>query len=147
MIEIKNLKKEYPDVTPLKDVSVTINDGDVISGKKTLCIRLGNKKRALNGIFVLYGTGYLMCIVLTIYTGNLYFSIPLITFPFVPALYKSVKEYYDGVIVNIKWWNYPLDNWEKIKTEGTESFYLRLYLARNLMVWFSILMIAAVLAR
>jgi polar amino acid transport system ATP-binding protein len=31
MIEIKNLKKEYKDVTPLKDVTVTINDGDVIS--------------------------------------------------------------------------------------------------------------------
>ncbi|MCR5303391.1 MAG: amino acid ABC transporter ATP-binding protein [Lachnospiraceae bacterium] len=49
MIEIKNLKKEFRDVTPLKDVSVTINDGDVISvigpsgtGKSTLirCINL-----------------------------------------------------------------------------------------------------------
>ena len=49
MIEIKNLRKEYPGVTPLKDVSVTINDGDVISiigpsgaGKSTLirCINL-----------------------------------------------------------------------------------------------------------
>ena len=49
MIEIKNLRKEYDIVTPLKDVSVTINDGDVISvigpsgtGKSTLlrCINL-----------------------------------------------------------------------------------------------------------
>ena len=49
MIEIKNLKKEYPNVTPLKGVSVKINDGDVISvigpsgtGKSTLirCINL-----------------------------------------------------------------------------------------------------------
>ncbi len=43
MIRIEHLKKEYPNVTPLKDVSVTINDGDVISvigpsgtGKSTL---------------------------------------------------------------------------------------------------------------
>jgi len=52
MIEIKNLKKEYKIVTPLKDVSVTINDGDVISvigpsgaGKSTLirCINLLEK--------------------------------------------------------------------------------------------------------
>ena len=52
MIEIKNLRKEYPDVTPLKDVSVTIHDGDVISvigpsgtGKSTLlrCINLLEK--------------------------------------------------------------------------------------------------------
>ena len=52
MIEIRNLKKEYKIVTPLKDVSVKIGDGDVISvigpsgtGKSTLirCINLLEK--------------------------------------------------------------------------------------------------------
>ena len=52
MIEIQNLKKEYKIVTPLKDVSIKINDGDVISvigpsgtGKSTLirCINLLEK--------------------------------------------------------------------------------------------------------
>ena len=43
MIKIEHLKKEYPNVTPLKDVSAEIHDGDVISvigpsgtGKSTL---------------------------------------------------------------------------------------------------------------
>ena len=43
MLEIKHLRKEYPNAVPLKDVSVTINKGDVISiigpsgtGKSTL---------------------------------------------------------------------------------------------------------------
>lgn len=43
MIAVKNLRKEYPNITPLKDVTVTINGGDVISiigpsgtGKSTL---------------------------------------------------------------------------------------------------------------
>ncbi len=49
MIKIEHLKKEYPNVTPLKDVTVEIHDGDVISvigpsgtGKSTLlrCINL-----------------------------------------------------------------------------------------------------------
>ena len=49
MIRIEHLKKEYPNVTPLKDVNVTINKGDVISiigpsgtGKSTLirCINM-----------------------------------------------------------------------------------------------------------
>ena len=31
MIKIEHLRNEYPLVTPLKDVSVTVNDGDVIS--------------------------------------------------------------------------------------------------------------------
>ncbi|MBR4341194.1 MAG: amino acid ABC transporter ATP-binding protein [Lachnospiraceae bacterium] len=52
MIKIEHLKKVYPNTTPLKDVSVTINDGDVISvigpsgtGKSTLlrCINLLEK--------------------------------------------------------------------------------------------------------
>ena len=49
MIKIEHLTKQYPDIIPLKDVSVEINDGDVISvigpsgtGKSTLlrCINL-----------------------------------------------------------------------------------------------------------
>lgn len=49
MIKLEHVRKTYPDVTPLKDVSAEINDGDVISvigpsgtGKSTLlrCINL-----------------------------------------------------------------------------------------------------------
>lgn len=52
MIRIEHLKKAYPNITPLKDVSVTINKGDVISiigpsgtGKSTLirCINMLEK--------------------------------------------------------------------------------------------------------
>jgi len=55
MIRIEHLKKEYPNVTPLKDVSVEIHDGDVISvigpsgtGKSTLlrCINQLEKPTA-----------------------------------------------------------------------------------------------------
>ena len=49
MIEVRHLRKEYDNVTPLKDVNITINDGDVIAvigpsgtGKSTLlrCINM-----------------------------------------------------------------------------------------------------------
>ena len=55
MIKIEHLKKEYPNVTPLKDVSVEIRDGDVIAiigpsgtGKSTLlrCLNLLEKPTA-----------------------------------------------------------------------------------------------------
>ena len=55
MIRIEHLKKQYPNVTPLKDVSVEIKDGDVISvigpsgtGKSTLlrCINQLEKPTA-----------------------------------------------------------------------------------------------------
>lgn len=52
MIELSHLRKEYPNAVPLKDVSVTINDGDIIAvigpsgtGKSTLirCINMLEK--------------------------------------------------------------------------------------------------------
>ena len=52
MIVLEHLRKEYPNAVPLKDVNVTINDGDIISiigpsgtGKSTLirCINLLDK--------------------------------------------------------------------------------------------------------
>lgn len=55
MIRIEHLKKEYPNVTPLKDVNAEIHDGDVIAvigpsgtGKSTLlrCINLLEKPTA-----------------------------------------------------------------------------------------------------
>ncbi|MBQ1366463.1 MAG: amino acid ABC transporter ATP-binding protein [Firmicutes bacterium] len=60
MIRIEHLKKEYPNVTPLKDVSVEINDGDVISiigpsgtGKSTLLRCINQLEKPTSGkIFV-----------------------------------------------------------------------------------------------
>ena len=56
MIKIENLKKEYPNVTPLKDVSVEIHDGDVISvigpsgtGKSTLLRCINQLEKPTSG--------------------------------------------------------------------------------------------------
>ena len=62
MIEIKSLRKEYDDVTPLKDVNVTINDGDVISiigpsgtGKSTLLRCINLLEQPTSGSIILNG--------------------------------------------------------------------------------------------
>ena len=56
MIKIEHLRKEYPNVTPLKDVSVEINKGDVISvigpsgtGKSTLLRCLNQLEKPTSG--------------------------------------------------------------------------------------------------
>ena len=56
MIQIEHLRKEYPNVTPLKDVSVEINKGDVISiigpsgtGKSTLLRCLNQLEKPTSG--------------------------------------------------------------------------------------------------
>ena len=62
MIEIKNLKKAYKDVTPLKDVTVTINDGDVISvigpsgtGKSTFLRCINQLEKPTSGQIIFNG--------------------------------------------------------------------------------------------
>ena len=56
MIRIEHLKKEYPNVTPLQDVSVEIRDGDVISvigpsgtGKSTLLRCINQLEKPTSG--------------------------------------------------------------------------------------------------
>lgn len=121
-------------------------DGDMCAHKKTLCCRIGNKDRALNLLILLYGLGYAMCFVLCFIGRNLFYLLPTITVPLAIMLFVLVKMYNNNPkwLPAIKWWYYPLDNWDKVKQEGTESFYLRLYQARNLMVWFALLMLIAV---
>ena len=56
MIKIEHLKKQYPNVTPLKDVNVEIHDGDVISvigpsgtGKSTLLRCINQLEKPTSG--------------------------------------------------------------------------------------------------
>ena len=56
MIKIEHLRKEYAVITPLKDVSVVINDGDVISvigpsgtGKSTLLRCINQLEKPTSG--------------------------------------------------------------------------------------------------
>ena len=62
MIEIKNLRKEFDTVTPLEDVSFTINDGDVIAiigpsgtGKSTLIRCMNLLERPTSGQILFNG--------------------------------------------------------------------------------------------
>ena len=62
MIKIEHLRKEYPDVVPLKDVSVEINKGDVISvigpsgtGKSTLLRCINQLEKPTSGTITFDG--------------------------------------------------------------------------------------------
>ena len=63
MIRIEHLKKEYPNVTPLRDVNVEIRDGDVISivgpsgtGKSTLLRCINQLEKPTSGRIWIDGT-------------------------------------------------------------------------------------------
>ena len=62
MIEIKHLRKEYENITPIEDLSVTINQGDIISvigpsgtGKSTLLRMINMLERPTSGQIIIDG--------------------------------------------------------------------------------------------
>lgn len=122
-------------------------DSDSLSGKKSLCIRLGNKEKASFGILVIYAIGYIASIFLAFHIRQPLYCLPILTFPLALEIYKSVMHlYFDkNFVIKVKWWYHPLDNWDKIVQNGCENFYLRLFLARNIMIWVSTLMIIAII--
>ena len=94
-------------------------EGDLYSHKKTLVCRLGNKNRALKGVFIVYGLGYLFTLILAFILKNYFILITFILIPFVFDIYKSLKTFRCG--------------------DDTAEFYFRLLKARNLMVYYSLL--------
>ena len=81
-------------------------EGDMNAHKMTLACRLGDKNKAINGVFVLYGIAYAAT-----------FLLILLVF----KLYNSLKTYTCGGDVN--------------------EFYYRLLQPRNLMVYYSLILI------
>lgn len=96
-------------------------EGDVCAHKKTLVCRIGDKAKALKGIFVVYGLAYFFTIIWMIMQKNYYLLITFLLIPLIKRMYNSIKTYTCG---------------------GEEKeFYYRLLQARNLMVYYSILVI------
>lgn len=96
-------------------------EGDMCSHKKTLACRLNDKNKAINGIFVVYGLGYFFTIILSIIMRNYLILTTLVLIPLILKMHKSLKTYTSGGDV--------------------KEFYFRLLQARNLMVYYSIIMI------
>lgn len=65
----------------------------------------------------------------------------LITIPLSIDLYKSMTEYSldNSSIPEHKWFHFPMENMEHIEKLNAESFMIRMYQSRNLMIYFSLL--------
>lgn len=123
-------------------------DSDMISHKKTLCCRIGDKNKAIIPLVLFYLTGFLASVCFSVMSGNYWVLFSLLAVPFAVNVVRLEKLYaadknFEPVV---RWWNYPLDNWEKIKADGIESFYFVLYQSRNLVILFCVLLIIAIVA-
>ena len=94
-------------------------EGDMYAHKKTLVCRIADKNLASKGVFIVYGLGYVFTFLLAFMLKNYYI---LLTFLLIPLIFD-------------------MDNSLKTFTCGDEvkEFYFRLLKARNLMVYYSLL--------
>lgn len=122
-------------------------DSDMISHKKTLCCRVGDKNKAMIPLYIFFTTGFACAAALALRMHKPSVMLSWIAIPFAVSVCNALKKYNKdkSFLPEIKWWHYPLDNWEKIKSDGTQSFYFVLYQSRNLMLWFSLLILTGLL--
>lgn len=122
-------------------------DGDMTSHKRTLCCRIGDKNSALKVLSFIYLFGYFMIGLMAIKTNNYSLCLTYLTMPLAGFLYGYMKSYNADktCLPEAKWYNYPLDNWKCLKAEPAAPFYFRLFQARNLMVYFCLILIVVML--
>lgn len=120
-------------------------DGDSCSHKKTLACSFSDKNDSLKILLIFYTFGYIFITFFAFLTHIYQILLSFCVIPLIFLLYKSLMVYnFDKSLVpEVKWWNYPLGNWKHIEKEGTQSFYLRLYLARNITTYFTVLVCIA----
>ena len=100
-------------------------EGDMSAHKKTLVCRIGNKSLALKGVFVVYGSGYLFTLILSFMLNNYLILLTLALIPLVLRMYNSLKTFSCG--------------------DDVKEFYFRLLQARNLMVYYSLMVTVFIL--
>lgn len=122
-------------------------DGDVASGKTTLCTRLGTKQNALYGLMFFYLAGYIFIGYFALNTANYLLFLTFITIPLTIDLYNMLKLYNKDAssIPEIYPWHYPLDNWENIKNTVVAPFFVRFFYVRNISTYFMLLASLAIL--
>ena len=120
-------------------------EADKQAGKMTFAVLLGNRKLMLTSLLVLLllSYGFLVAGGITGYLSAYYLGI-LLTLPMAITLYRLMtafvrypdKEYLPTV------WMGPMPNWAGVQKTGIAWFMIRWYLARNLLIFFCLILIA-----
>lgn len=119
-------------------------DFDKRTGKNTLCILAGTKKRALVLIGAEILGAYLIVTYLAFTKQFSYWILSSIIFtlPLAVKLISSLNDYNNVKDIKFipKWYLGPMENWTAIKRQGIEYFMYRFYIARNLGFAFCIIL-------
>lgn len=125
-------------------------DFDIGNNKKTFCTFLANKKNSLAALAIMMAVAYIN-IILCIFLGILPVAsiITFITIPLAVTLYKFMKLNIENpqIISERKFWMGPMENWEELKKINAHNFTLKIYLSRNIMMFFTILLCISLFLR
>jgi len=122
--------------------SVMDFDYDLKEGHYTIANSFDSQLDSLIVLKVLLIIGYLSLFGICIFDiSDWQVLLALITIPLGVDLYKSMVNFStDSKSVPVKrWFHFPMENMEQIEKIHAESFMIRIYQSRNLMIYFSLL--------
>jgi len=121
-------------------------DEDYNSGKMTFCTRLNSKKYSLLALFMLYILGFVLIGYFSYINHNFYCLFSLVILPLIFSLMNSLCLYNEDktFLPEIRFWYYPLENWHKLKSDVCAPYFLRFFFARNISVWFLLIVSIAI---
>lgn len=124
-------------------------DIDIKENKRTLANFFKSKVSALNLWKWMVASAYLfvfLCVAFDV--TNWQVLLTYITIPLAYNVYNSMKQFADDTesVPQMKWYNFPFENAEKLIAENTANFKFRMYQMRNLMMYFSLIFAATLLA-
>lgn len=123
-------------------------DYDLAEGKKTIANRFDSQLDSLVLLKVFLILAYISPIFLCIFdiVDWQIFAVYL-TIPMAVDLYKSMCDYScdEKSVPEKKWYHFPMENIDDFRKREEDSFMIRMFQSRNLMIYFSILMIIGIL--
>lgn len=121
---------------------------DLGEGKCTIANRFNSQLDSLVVLKAFLILAYMSLILLCVF-DILDWQVFLVylTIPMSVDLYKSLKEFAcdSNSIPNKKWYHFPMENIKEFEKRGEASFMIRMLQARNLMMYFSLLLTLAII--
>lgn len=121
---------------------------DINEGKRTIANSFDSQLDSLIVLKVLLILAYLSPLSLCIFDiVDWQVFLVYLTIPLAIDLYNSLELYASNStsVPERKWYHFPMENLEDLKKRNEAGFMIRMYQARNLMIYFSLLLVIAII--
>ena len=121
---------------------------DLEEGKRTLSNLFNSQLESLVLLKIFLTLGYLSIFLLCIFDiTDWQVFLAYLTIPLAVDLYNSMKEFSCNPesIPQLKWYHFPMENLKLFIKRNEASFMIRMFQSRNLMIYFSILLLIGIL--